>query len=592
MESLLTLLIAVPVLGAVVTYVFGRPQFGGDDFARASALITTFITLALALLVAAQFDSSSADYQLVEKYPWFQGYAINYHVGVDGISLPLILLTAFLMPICILCSFKNITVRVRDFMALFLLLEALIIGVFCALDLLLFYLFFEGVLIPMYLIIGIWGGKDRIYAAYKFFLYTLAGSVLFLLAVLYLYFVFGTTDIPTLMQQAPSLSLSVQKYLWVAMFLSFAVKVPMWPFHTWLPDAHVQAPTAGSVILAGILLKLGGYGFLRFSLPMLPDASHALADIVLVLSVIAVVYTSLVALMQEDMKKLIAYSSVAHMGLVTIGIFSFNQQAIEGAMIQMVSHGLVSGALFLCVGVLYDRLHTREIARYGGVTNIMPYFAAAFMVFTLASVGLPGTSGFVGEILVIVGAYQAATWAAIGAATGLVLGAAYMLWLYARVMFGEVTHKDVAAMPDLSVREMLIFLPLVAAVLWLGIYPSSLTHVLAPSVLKLIEQANHTHPDAAAPVEGEVAPVVPPVTPAPEVEAPPAPADVPATTPAVAPALNPAPALNVPVDAPPPAELDPDWSAEDDKKLPPALPEAPARAPTSALPPLSDGVSP
>ncbi|MFN8929962.1 MAG: NADH-quinone oxidoreductase subunit M [Alphaproteobacteria bacterium] len=584
MESLLTLLIAVPALGAVVTYVFGRKDFGGDDFARASALITSFITLAIALLVAAHFDTSSAEYQLVEKYPWFQGYAINYHVGVDGISLPLILLTVFLMPICILCSLKNITVRVRDFMALFLLLESLIIGVFCALDLLLFYLFFEGVLIPMYLIIGIWGGKERIYAAYKFFLYTLAGSVLMLLAVLYLYFVFGTTDIPKLMQQAPSLSLGVQQYLWVAMFLSFAVKVPMWPFHTWLPDAHVQAPTAGSVILAGILLKLGGYGFLRFSLPMLPDASHALADIVLVLSVIAVVYTSLVALMQNDMKKLIAYSSVAHMGLVTIGIFSFNQQAIEGAMIQMVSHGLVSGALFLCVGVLYDRLHTREITRYGGVTNIMPYFAATFMVFTMASVGLPGTSGFVGEILVIVGAYQAATWAAIGAATGLVLGAAYMLWLYARVMFGEVTHKDVATMSDLSVREILIFLPLVAAVLWLGIYPSSLTQVLTPSVLKLIEQANHTHPDAASPLAGEAPPVVTPVVPAPEVEAPPASA--------AAPAHNQAPAVSVPSDAPPSPDLDPDWSAEDDRNLPAALPAAPARAPASVLPPLSDGVRP
>ena len=531
MESLLSILIAVPVLGAVVTYVLGKKELAGDDFARISALVTTLITLAVSLLVAAQFDANSPQFQMVEQYPWFKGYAINYHVGIDGISLPLILLTTFLMPICILCSWTSITSRVRDFMALFLLLEALIIGVFLALDLLLFYLFFEAVLIPMYLIIGIWGGKERIYAAYKFFLYTLAGSVLFLLAVLYLYFVFGTTDIPTLMEQAPGLGLSVQQYLWLAMFISFAVKVPMWPVHTWLPDAHVQAPTAGSVILAGILLKLGGYGFLRFSLPMLPDASHALADLVLVLSVVAVVYTSLVALMQEDMKKLIAYSSVAHMGLVTIGIFSFNQQAVEGAMIQMVSHGIVSAALFLCVGVLYDRLHTREIARYGGVTNIMPWFAAVFMLFTMASVGLPATSGFVGEMLVIVGAYQAATWAAIGAATGLVLGAGYMLWLYARVMFGEVVHKDVAEMQDLGGREFFFFLPLVIAVLWLGIYPSTLTKPLAPSVLKLLEQVN--------PVKGEEAKDN---------------QEKPATK----------------------SESTPDWSEEDEKNLPAALPESQA----------------
>ncbi len=531
MESLLSILIAVPVLGAVVTYVLGKKELAGDDFARISALVTTLITLAVSLLVAAQFDANSPQFQMVEQYPWFKGYAINYHVGIDGISLPLILLTTFLMPICILCSWTSITSRVRDFMALFLLLEALIIGVFLALDLLLFYLFFEAVLIPMYLIIGIWGGKERIYAAYKFFLYTLAGSVLFLLAVLYLYFVFGTTDIPTLMEQAPGLGLSVQQYLWLAMFISFAVKVPMWPVHTWLPDAHVQAPTAGSVILAGILLKLGGYGFLRFSLPMLPDASHALADLVLVLSVVAVVYTSLVALMQEDMKKLIAYSSVAHMGLVTIGIFSFNQQAVEGAMIQMVSHGIVSAALFLCVGVLYDRLHTREIARYGGVTNIMPWFAAVFMLFTMASVGLPATSGFVGEMLVIVGAYQAATWAAIGAATGLVLGAGYMLWLYARVMFGEVVHKDVAEMQDLGGREFFFFLPLVIAVLWLGIYPSTLTKPLAPSVLKLLEQVN--------PVKGEEAHDN---------------QEKPATE----------------------SESTPDWSEEDEENLPAALPESQA----------------
>jgi NADH-quinone oxidoreductase subunit M len=559
MEHLLSILIAVPVLGAVVTYVLGKKELAGDDFARISALITTLVTLAISLLVALRFDGGSVQFQMVEQYPWFQGYAINYHVGVDGISLPLILLTTFLMPICILCSWSNITSRVRDFMALFLLLEALIIGVFLALDLLLFYLFFEAVLIPMYLIIGIWGGKERIYAAYKFFLYTLAGSVLFLLAVLYLYFMFGTTDIPTLMEQAPGLSLTVQQYLWLAMFISFAVKVPMWPVHTWLPDAHVQAPTAGSVILAGILLKLGGYGFLRFSLPMLPDASHALADLVLVLSVIAVIYTSLVALMQEDMKKLIAYSSVAHMGLVTIGIFSFNQQGIEGAMVQMVSHGIVSAALFLCVGVLYDRLHTREIARYGGVTNIMPRFAAVFMLFTMASVGLPATSGFVGEMLVIVGAYQAATWSAIGAATGLVLGASYMLWLYARVMFGEVQHKDVAAMKDLGGREFLFFLPLVIAVLWLGIYPSTLTQPLAPSVLKLLEQANPVKG------EGEAAATANPSSQGEGKE-------------------------KAPAAEQPKSVAAPDWTEEDEKNLPAALPET--RKSDAKTAPEAEGATP
>jgi NADH-quinone oxidoreductase subunit M len=490
MENILTALIALPVLGAVVTYVLGR---GHDEFARYSALITTLITLALSLVMASSFDASSAEYQFVEKLNWFKGYEIYYHVGLDGISLWMVLLTAFLMPICILCSWESITSRVREFMALFLLLEALVIGVFCALDLLLFYLFFEAVLIPMYLIIGIWGGQNRIYAAYKFFLYTLAGSVLFLLALLYLYFTFGTTDIPTLTEQAPSLSLEIQKYLWLAMFVSFAVKVPMWPFHTWLPDAHVQAPTAGSVILAGILLKLGGYGFLRFSLPMLPEASHAFADYVFILSIIAVIYTSLVALVQEDMKKLIAYSSVAHMGFVTLGTFAFNQQGLEGAMIQMVSHGLVSGALFLCVGVIYDRMHTRDISKYGGVVNVMPYYAATFMVFTMASVGLPGTSGFVGEMLVIVGSYQAAAWATIGAATGLVLGAAYMLWLYRRVVFGVITNDEVKHMRDLSVREHLYFVPIIVLVLWLGIYPSTISHSLSPSIAKVVEQVSLDH---------------------------------------------------------------------------------------------------
>lgn len=494
MNYLLTSLILLPLLGAVVTYFGGRYAEHGDSFARWSALITTGLTFALALAVLAAFDGNSANFQFEENTPWFRGYDINYHIGVDGISLWLVVLTAFLMPVCIACSWESVKQRVAEYMAMFLVLEALVIGTFCALDLLLFYLFFEASLIPMYLIIGIWGGKNRIYAAYKFFLYTLAGSVLFLLAILYLYYTFGTTDIPVLIQQGPSLGIGVQKWLWIALFASFAVKVPMWPLHTWLPDAHVQAPTAGSVILAGILLKLGAYGYLRFSLPMLPEASHAYANFVFALSVIAVIYTSLVALVQEDMKKLIAYSSVAHMGFVTLGIFSFTQQGVEGAYFQMISHGIVSGALFLCVGVVYDRLHTREIAHYGGVTNIMPYFAAFFMVFTMASAGLPGTSGFVGEMLVIVGSYKAASWAAVGAATGLVLGASYMLLLYRRVMFGEVTNPEVSTMRDVTLREWLIFVPLIAMTLWLGIHPTSMTRSVSPSITHMLTQMDRPLP--------------------------------------------------------------------------------------------------
>ncbi len=498
MPHLLTLLIVLPLIGAVATYFAGRNPVSGATAARWLALIVTLVTFLLSLTLLPGFDGSSAAFQFVEKAPWFVGYNIDYHVGVDGISLWLVLLTTFLMPICILCSWRSVTTRVGEFMALFLVLESLVIGTFVALDLLLFYLFFEAVLIPMYLIIGIWGGKNRIYAAYKFFLYTLAGSVLFLLAVLYLYFTFGTTDIPTLIAQAPSLGLSVQKWLWLALFASFAVKVPMWPVHTWLPDAHVQAPTAGSVILAGILLKLGAYGFLRFSLPMLPDASHYFADFVFALSIIAVIYTSLVALVQEDMKKLIAYSSVAHMGFVTLGIFSFTQQGIDGAYFQMISHGIVSGALFLCVGVVYDQLHTREIKEYGGVVNVMPYFAAFFMLFTMASAGLPATSGFVGEILVIVGTYQAAPWAAVGAATGLVLGAAYMLWLYRRVMFGDITNPHVKEMNDVSVRQWLYFVPLMVGVLLLGIHPTTMSASVSASTKLVLAQVNKQAPAETA----------------------------------------------------------------------------------------------
>lgn len=491
MSPILTSLILLPLVAAVVTYFSGRHAVYGATAARWVALIATVATFLLSLTLFSGFDAAKEGFQFVEKAPWFVGYDINYHLGIDGISLWLVVLTTFLMPICVLCSWQSVDKRVGEFMALFLILEALVIGTFVALDLLLFYLFFEAVLIPMYLIIGIWGGQNRIYAAYKFFLYTLAGSVLFLLALLYLFFTFNTTDIPTLMAQAPSLGLPVQKWLWLALFASFAVKVPMWPFHTWLPDAHVQAPTAGSVILAGVLLKLGAYGFIRFSLPMLPEASHYFADFVFALSVVAVIYTSLVALVQEDMKKLIAYSSVAHMGFVTLGIFSFTQQGLDGAMFQMVSHGVVSGALFLCVGVVYDRMHTREIAQYGGAANVMPYFAAFFMVFTMASAGLPATSGFVGEILVIVGTYQAAPWAAMLAATGLVLGAAYMLWLYRRVMFGEITNPHVAEMTDANHREWLYFVPLVITVIWLGVHPTVITKDTSPALKRVIAQVMH-----------------------------------------------------------------------------------------------------
>jgi NADH-quinone oxidoreductase subunit M len=406
-------------------------------------------------------------------------------MGVDGISVLFVLLSTFLTPLCILASWESIKVRVKEYMIAFLVLETLMVGMFCALDFVLFYVFFEGVLIPMFLIIGVWGGGRRVYAAFKFFLYTLLGSVLMLLAILVMYFVAGTTDLPTLMQT--SFPRSMQIWLWLALFASFAVKVPMWPVHTWLPDAHVEAPTAGSVILAGVLLKMGGYGFLRFSIPILPEASAYFTPLMYTLSVVAIIYTSLVALAQEDMKKLIAYSSIAHMGFVTIGMFSLNQQGVEGSVFQMLSHGIVSGALFLCVGVVYDRLHTREIARYGGLVQNMPRYAFVFMLMMLASVGLPGTSGFVGEFLILIGAFQDNTWVALLATTGIILGAAYMLWLYRRVVFGKITRDDVKGMLDLSPREVVIFAPLVLVVLWMGIYPSSFLNVTTVSVEALIQ---------------------------------------------------------------------------------------------------------
>jgi NADH-quinone oxidoreductase subunit M len=479
----LSLLLIIPLAGVLIILPIRGDQAIVNRNARNMALIATLFNFVLSLVVWAQFDNSTADFQMVEKLPWI-GDTVSYHLGVDGISVLFVMLTTFLMPICILASWNSVQDRVKEFMIAFLVLETLMIGVFVSLDLFLFYIFFEGGLIPMFLIIGIWGGARRVYASYKFFLYTLLGSVFMLVAVLYMFVESGTTDIPQMMLY--SFSPEAQFWLWLGFFASFAVKMPMWPVHTWLPDAHVEAPTAGSVILAGVLLKMGGYGFLRFSIPMFPLASADLAWIIFGLSLIAIVYTSLVALAQEDMKKLIAYSSVAHMGFVTIGIFVMNTQGVEGSIFQMLSHGIVSGALFLIVGVIYDRLHTREISRYGGLVHNMPKYAVAFMIFMLASVGLPGTSGFVGEILVLFGAYQASSWIAFIAATGVILGAAYMLYLYRRVIFGELVKEDLKPLHDLNAREIAIFVPMILVVFWMGIHPSSFLDVIHASVENLI----------------------------------------------------------------------------------------------------------
>jgi len=480
----LTILIAIPLLAA------GICLFLNANGARWLALIATLLDLALSAYLWVSYDPNGAQWQFVEKVPL--GGGINWALGIDGIALTLIALTAFLMPICIGASWRAIEKRVPEYMAYFLLMEALIMGSFSAQDLFLFYIFFEGGLIPMYLIIGIWGGAERIKASYKFFLYTFFGSVLMLIAMIYMRSVAGTTDIPTLM--AYDFPKQAQVWLFLAFLASFAVKLPMWPVHTWLPDAHVQAPTAGSVILAGVLLKLGGYGFVRFSLPMFPDGSAQLIPLMFVLSGIAVVYTSLVALVQTDMKKLIAYSSVAHMAFVTFGLFAMNRQGIEGAMIVMLSHGLVSGALFLCVGVVYDRLHTREIDRYGGLSDNMPGYALLFMVFTMASVGLPGTSGFVGEFLSLVGTYRASSWGAIFATTGIILGAAYMLWLYWRICFGTLRNADAAAMPDLSVREWWLLAPIALAVFWMGIYPETFLRPIRNDVGRILVRLDRVAP--------------------------------------------------------------------------------------------------
>ena len=454
--------------------------------AKNTALFTSLFTAALAVYMAMQFDPSEAGFQFVEKYDWFPELGIAYHMGIDGISFFFVLLSALLVPICLLASWNSITKRVKEYMVAFLILESLMIGTFCALDSFLFYVFFEAVLIPMFIIIGVWGGSRRVYSAYKFFLYTLLGSVLMLVALLTLYVQVGTSDIPTLMENPVVRDLQI--WLWIAVFASFAVKMPMWPVHTWLPDAHVEAPTAGSVILAGVLLKMGGYGFLRFSLPMFPEASEFFAPMVFWMSVIAIIYTSLVALVQEDIKKLIAYSSVAHMGYVTLGIFTATTQGIEGGIFQMISHGLISGALFLSVGVIYDRLHTREISRYGGIVKNMPKYATVFMILMLGSVGLPGTSGFVGEFLTLVGIYQVDTLVALFAATGLIVGAPYMLYLYRRVIFGKQINDDAAKMADLNMREIALFVPLVVMVIYLGFFPGYIMDRLHPSVDRLITQ--------------------------------------------------------------------------------------------------------
>jgi len=480
--SLITYAPLIGVAGILVLRLFAKDEARSVEASKWIAFVTTLATLALSVLMLAQYDPSNPGFQFLEEAAWFAG--LSYRMGVDGISILFVVLTAFLMPLCIAASWKSIDKRVHEYMVCFLVLETLVIGVFCALDLVVFYIFFEFGLVPMFLIIGIWGGARRVYAAFKFFLYTLLGSVLMLAAILFMIGTSGTSSIPELMQYA--FSAEAQTWLWLAFFASFAVKMPMWPVHTWLPDAHVEAPTAGSVILAGILLKLGGYGFMRFSLPMFPQASDLFAPLVFALSVIAVIYTSLVAFRQTDVKKLIAYSSVAHMGLVTMGIFSGNAEGEQGAIYQMISHGVISGALFLCVGVIYDRMHTREINFYGGLVTRMPWYAAVFMLFAMANVGLPGTSGFVGEILSMTGVYQVSTWTAVLAATGVILSAVYMLTLYRRVIFGTITNPKLATITDLEWREVAIFTPLIFATLYMGVQPGIVFNLTQASVDQLV----------------------------------------------------------------------------------------------------------
>jgi NADH-quinone oxidoreductase subunit M len=482
----------LPLVGILLIAFISGESAAANRNIKMIALLTTIVTFLVSIPLWTHFDSASAAFQFEEKHNWLPS-GISYHVGVDGISMLFVILTTFLMPFCILASWESVEKRIKAYMIAFLILEMLMIGVFTALDIVVFYLYFEAGLIPMFIIIGVWGGKRRVYASFKFFLYTLLGSVLMLLAIMAMYWQAGTSDIPTLM--AHKFPASMQFWLWLAFFASFAVKMPMWPVHTWLPDAHVEAPTAGSVILAAILLKMGGYGFLRFSLPMFPLASADLAPLVFAMSCIAIVYTSLVALMQEDIKKLIAYSSVAHMGFVTMGIFAANTQGVQGALFQMLSHGLVSGALFLCVGVVYDRMHTREIAAYGGLVNNMPKYAVVFLVFTMANVGLPGTSGFVGEFLTLMGAFHANTWVAFVATTGVILSACYALYLYRRVIFGVLDKDSLKGLLDLSTREKTILYPLLVLVIFFGVYPAPVLNVTAASVDNLVN--NYTAAQSA-----------------------------------------------------------------------------------------------
>ena len=480
---ILSIIIFLPLVGVALLSLINSTTANGERNLKQTALWVVCLNFIVSIAMLINFDQSDPNFQFTESYFWLNS-GISYHLGVDGISILLIILTTFLMPFCILASFESIKVSLKEYLIAFLILETLMIGVFCSLDLVLFYLFFEGGLIPMFLIIGIWGGEKRVYATFKFFLFTLAGSVFMLLAIIAIYMETGTTNITYLLQF--DLAPSLQYIFWLAFFASFAVKIPMWPVHTWLPDAHVEAPTAGSVILAGVLLKMAGYGFIRFSLGIFPIASSYFAPFIFTLSIIAIIYASLVALVQTDMKKLIAYSSVAHMGFVTLGIFTFTLQGIEGAIIQMLSHGIISAALFLCVGVVYDRIHTREIDRYGGLVNRMPIYAFAFMIFIMGSIGLPGTSGFVGEFLVLLSIFSVNTYFAVFATSGVVLAAAYSLWLYRKVIFGSLIKDDLQDILDLSYREIIILFPLAFLTIFFGFYPQPLIDIIEPSTIQLI----------------------------------------------------------------------------------------------------------
>ena len=484
---ILSVLLAIPILGILFMSLIRANNANAERNLKQTALWISFLNFIASLALLFSFDLNNPEFQFVEHYFWLDS-SISYHLGVDGISILLIVLTTLLLPICILASYDSIQFAVKEYLISFLVLETFMIGVFCSLDLVLFYLFFEGGLIPMFLIIGIWGGERRVYSTFKFFLYTLAGSVFMLLAIIYIYWEAGTTNVLDLLSY--NFTYSEQFYLWLAFFASFMVKIPMWPFHTWLPDAHVEAPTAGSVILAGVLLKMAGYGFIRFSIGMFPDASVFFAPMVFTLSIIAIIATSLIALVQKDMKKLIAYSSVAHMGFVTLGIFTFTLQGIEGAVIQMISHGLVSAALFLCVGVVYDRMHSRLINTYGGIVSIVPKYSVLLMVFTLAALGLPGTSGFVGEFLILIAAFKDNFLVAVIASLGVIIGAAYMLWLYKRVIFGELVNSDLKKMPDLNKSEIFILICLAAPTLFFGFYPEPLINTIEVSISDLIETYN------------------------------------------------------------------------------------------------------